>query len=46
MSTTKDYPEIPGKKRIFTTRFWHKRAKRYIYAHEYGKQVFCFYVDI
>jgi hypothetical protein len=29
---------------VFCTRFYHYRAKRYLYASNYGKQAWCFLV--
>jgi hypothetical protein len=38
------FPAPPGWTWVFCTRFYHWRAKRYLYAKNYGKQAWCFLV--
>ena len=36
-STNPPYPAPPGFRWVFTPYFWHWRAKRYLYAKDYGR---------
>ena len=39
---TAPFTAPPGYQWVFTPRFWHWRAKRYLYAKDYGRQAWCF----
>lgn len=39
---TVPYPAPAGWQWVFTPRFWHYRAKRYLYAEDYGLKAWCF----
>jgi hypothetical protein len=38
------FPAPVGWSWVFCTRFWHYRAKRYLYAKDYGRKAWCFLV--
>lgn len=35
-----------GKRLVFRSRVWREELGRYVYAKEYGKRAFAFYVDV
>jgi hypothetical protein len=37
-------PAPPGWRWVFVTRFWHARAKKYLFAADYGHECWCFLV--
>ena len=39
---TAPFPAPNGFKWVFTPRFWHARAKKYLYAKDYGRKAWCF----
>jgi hypothetical protein len=43
-SVSVPFPAPMGWTWVFCTRFYHYRAKRYLYASNYGKQAWCFLV--
>jgi hypothetical protein len=38
------FPAPAGWTWVFCTRFWHYRAKRYLYAKHYDRKAWCFLV--
>jgi hypothetical protein len=43
---TTPFPAPAGHRWIFTPRFWHWRAKRYLYAKDYDRRAWAFLVRI
>jgi len=39
---TPPFPAPAGRRWVFTPYFWHARAKRYLYASDYGRKAWCF----
>jgi hypothetical protein len=36
------FPAPAGYSWVFCTHFWHWRAKKYLYASDYGRRAWCF----
>ena len=43
---SKPFIAPPGYRWHFCTYFWHWRAKRYLYASDYGRKAWCFLVKL